>query len=89
MKWKDFFQRMFMDNGEPSLSRGATGMVVSFAMGWVTSLVRHNHSLPEFTGLCMLIGTLYTINRVTTTAETFATRKPGDPPPPPPPAATP
>jgi hypothetical protein len=51
-------------DGTPSFSRVATAGVVAFVLGWVTHLVGHDHRLPDFGGVCLLIGTLYGINKV-------------------------
>ena len=51
-------------DGKASFSRIMTLVLVAFAMGWVTVIVRHNFALPDFTGLALLIGTLYGINQV-------------------------
>lgn len=51
-------------DGKASFSRIITTVVVAFAMGWVTVIVRHNFALPDFGGLALLIGTLYGINQV-------------------------
>jgi hypothetical protein len=58
--WRGVFSEM---DGTPSFSRVATAVIVAFAMGWVTALVRANHQLPDFGGLVLLIGALYGVNR--------------------------
>ncbi len=61
----NFWRGVFSESdGTPSFSRVATAVIVAFAMGWVTALVRANHQLPEFGGLVLLIGTLYGVNKV-------------------------
>lgn len=62
MTFKQFFIGVFSDNGSPSFSRIATAVIVAFALGWVTHLVMHNNSLPDFAGLALFIGTLYGAN---------------------------
>jgi ABC-type uncharacterized transport system permease subunit len=63
----NFWRGVFSEpDGTPSFSRVATAMIVGFAMGWVTALVRMNHQLPDFGGLVLLIGALYGVNRVST-----------------------
>jgi hypothetical protein len=52
------------EDGKASFSRIATFVLVAFAMGWVTVIVRHNYALPDFGGLALLIGTLYAVNKV-------------------------
>ena len=62
---KPFWKWVFSEeSGTPSFSRVFTGLIVSFACGWVTELVLHNHALPDFAGLALFIGTLYGVNRV-------------------------
>ena len=60
-----FWRSVFSEpDGTPSFSRVATAVIVAFAMGWVTTLVRLNHQLPDFGGLVLLIGALYGVNKV-------------------------
>ncbi len=60
---KPFWKGVFSEtDGTPSFSRVATGFIVAFSLGWVTHLVWHNHSLPDFAGLALFIGTLYGAN---------------------------
>lgn len=59
--WRGVFSE---SDGTPSFSRVATAVIVGFAMGWITALVRVNHQLPDFGGLVLLIGTLYGVNKV-------------------------
>jgi hypothetical protein len=62
---KPFWRGVFSEpDGAPSFSRVATAVIVAFAVGWVTALVRMNHQLPDFGGLALLIGTLYGVNKV-------------------------
>jgi hypothetical protein len=63
MKFRDFVIGVFCDNGMPSFSRVATGLALAFACGWVTSLVRFNHALPDLIQLTMFVGALYGVNR--------------------------
>jgi hypothetical protein len=58
----DFWKRVFSDEGEPSLSRVATGVAVLFACVWISIIVAHNFALPDFAGVCFFIGTLYGLN---------------------------
>jgi len=58
--WRGVFSE---SDGTPSFSRVSTAVIVAFAMGWVTALVRINHQLPDFGGLVLLIGTLYGVNK--------------------------
>jgi hypothetical protein len=60
-----FWRGVFCEvDGVPSLSRVATAVVVAFAVGWATALVRLNHALPDFAGLSCFIGTLYGVNKI-------------------------
>lgn len=61
--WRGVFSEA---DGTPSFSRVATAVIVGFAMGWVTALVRVNHQLPDFGGLVLLIGSLYGVNKFST-----------------------
>jgi hypothetical protein len=62
---KPFWRGVFSEpDGTPSFSRVATSVIVAFAVGWVTALVRMNHQLPDFGGLVLLIGALYGVNKV-------------------------
>jgi hypothetical protein len=58
--WRGVFSET---DGTPSFSRVATAVIVAFAMGWITALVRANHQLPDFGGLVLLIGALYGVNK--------------------------
>ena len=59
-----FWRGVFSEpDGTPSFSRVATAVIVGFAVGWVTALVRANHQLPDFGGLVLLIGALYGVNK--------------------------
>ena len=58
--WRGVFSEI---DGTPSFSRVATAVIVAFAMGWVTALVRSNHQLPDFGGLVLFIGALYGVNK--------------------------
>ena len=61
---KPFWRGVFSEeDGTPSLSRVATMILVFFACGWVTYIVRKTTILPDFTGLIMFISTIYGINR--------------------------
>jgi hypothetical protein len=60
-----FWRGVFCEaDGTPSFSRVATGLIVAFALGWVTHLVWHNNALPDFGGLVMFIGALYGVNKI-------------------------
>jgi hypothetical protein len=60
----EFWKGVFSDNGSPSFSRVATGLIVAFSCGWVTHIVWTSHALPDFAGLALFIGTLYGLNRM-------------------------
>lgn len=59
--WRGVFSE---SDGTPSFSRLATAVVVAFAVGWTTALVKQNHALPDFAGLSCFIGTLYGVNKI-------------------------
>ena len=62
---RPFWRGVFSESdGTASSSRVFTGILVAFAMGWVTELVIKNHAMPDFGGLAMLIGTLYGVNKI-------------------------
>lgn len=62
--FRGFWRGVFSESdGSPSFSRVGSGLIVAFAMGWVTHLVWHNNSLPDFAGLALIIGTLYGLNK--------------------------
>jgi hypothetical protein len=72
---KDFWKRAFSDNGEPSFSRVGTAVALAFVCGWITEIVMHSKALPDFTGACLFIGTLYGLNVV----KNFGAAKPPTP----------
>jgi hypothetical protein len=49
-------------DGKGSLARIGTALAMFFSLGWVTFIVYREHKLPDFTGLCLFIGTLYGLN---------------------------
>lgn len=51
-------------DGTPSFSRIATAVIVGFACGWITAVVRWTHALPEFGGVGLFITVLYGTNKV-------------------------
>ena len=57
-----FMAGVFSDGGEPSFSRVGGGFALCFACGWITSIVLASHTLPDFGGVCLFIGTLYGVN---------------------------
>lgn len=65
----NFWRGVFSDGNQPSFSRVATGLIVAFSCGWVSHIVWHNHSLPDFAGLALFVGTLYGLNRASTLME--------------------
>ena len=50
-------------DGTPSLARVATAVLLAFACGWVTAVVRWTHALPEFAGLAGFVVILYGVNK--------------------------
>ena len=70
---QSFWRGVFCEtDGTPSFSRVATGLIVAFALGWVTHLVWHNNALPDFAGLVMFIGALYGVNKISAAVTTKA-----------------
>jgi hypothetical protein len=59
--WRGVFSE---SDGSPSFSRIATAVVVAFAVGWTSELVRLNHALPDFGGMTCFVGTLYGVNKL-------------------------
>jgi hypothetical protein len=71
-----FWKWVFCESdGTPSFSRIGTGVLLGFACGWTTALVRHNHALPEMGGLALFVTVLYGANKFATH---FGTRDPND-----------
>ena len=61
---KPFWAWVFCEtDGTPSFSRVATAVLVGFACGWVTSIVRLEHKLPDFVGLSLFVTVLYGANK--------------------------
>jgi hypothetical protein len=80
MTMKEFVLGVFSDGGAPSFSRVATGVVVGFACGWVTAIVRVTHTLPDFQGLSMFIALIYGVNVAGSVTAKVMTAKTGAPP---------
>jgi hypothetical protein len=59
---KTFWLGVFSDDGVPSFSRVATGILVIACVVWDSYLCFVNHSLPDFSGQALLIGTPYGLN---------------------------
>lgn len=53
-------------DGTPSFARVSTAVLLGFACGWVTAIVRASHALPEFGGLALFITCLYGANKFST-----------------------
>jgi hypothetical protein len=51
-------------DGTPSFSRVATGIIVAFALGWVSHIVARTHVLPDFAGLALFVTVLYGANKI-------------------------
>jgi len=65
---KQFLIGVFSDNEQPSFSRIASGVLVVFAVGWVTAVVVHTKNLPDPSELLALGGFItlfYGANRLT------------------------
>jgi hypothetical protein len=68
-----FITQCFHDaNNKPSFSRLATAVLIIFALIWVTRLVWINKTLPDFSGLCFLVGTLYGLDKAGQVADKIA-----------------
>lgn len=62
---RPFWAWVFCESdGTPSFSRVATAVLVAFACGWITAVVRYSHSLPELAGIGGFITVLYGANRI-------------------------
>ncbi len=60
---KPFWVWVFCEqDGTPSFSRVATGIIVAFALGWVTRIVCKSNILPDFAGLSLFVTVLYGAN---------------------------
>ncbi|HLZ08810.1 MAG TPA: hypothetical protein VKT80_09505 [Chloroflexota bacterium] len=59
---KAFWLGVFSDEGTPSFSRVATGILVVACVVWDSYLCFVNHALPDFSGQALLIGTPYGLN---------------------------
>ncbi len=60
-----FWRGVFSEpDGTPSFSRIATAVLVSFACGWVTALIRYTHTLPSLLDLGLFITVLYGTNQL-------------------------
>ena len=70
-----FLAGVFSDGGQPSFSRVATGVALIASIAWVSYLVIHNKTLPDFYGIAMFISVPYALNRLTNMAEVFAPKK--------------
>jgi hypothetical protein len=74
---KLFWVGVFSDEGTPSFSRIATGLIVLACIVWDTYLVFTNHALPDFSGQALLIGTPYGLNVAGKTVTKMRTSAPG------------
>jgi hypothetical protein len=73
----EFLKRVLSDGDQPSASRVMSVIIVLFACGWVSYLVKVNHALPAFDGLALLIGTPYGLNVLSKSASTVASAMKG------------
>jgi hypothetical protein len=64
MKFWAFWAGVFSDNGSPSFSRIGTAIALLCSCAWVTHIVWQTKALPDFSGVCFFIGTLYGLNVV-------------------------
>jgi hypothetical protein len=59
-----FWKWVFCEpDGTPSFARIGTGILLGFACGWVTAVVRWTHGLPELGGLSLFVTVLYGTNK--------------------------
>ncbi|MGA9042309.1 MAG: hypothetical protein WB421_17380 [Terriglobales bacterium] len=64
---KPFWAWVFCEtDGTPSFARIGTAVLVAFAVGWVTAIVKWSHALPEFGGLSLFVTVLYGANKFST-----------------------
>jgi hypothetical protein len=77
---KDFLLKAFSEeDGSPSSARVLSAIAMLFTIIWssaiiVTHLVRHFEPvLPDFSGLALLVGTPYAINKTTDIIGRFST----------------
>lgn len=67
MKFKEFVVSMFSEEpGVISFSRVATAVLISFVLGWDTSVIIHTHALPDavtLAGQAAFFSSLYAVNR--------------------------
>ncbi len=62
---QQFWKLVFCESdGSPSFSRVASGLLIVFACGWITSLVLKNHAIPDLAGIALLIGVPYGVNKL-------------------------
>lgn len=64
----NFLKAVFSESGEGSFSRVASAFLCMFACGWVSSIVYHNHKLPdpsELLALGAFVSLFYGINKGT------------------------
>jgi hypothetical protein len=66
---KKFLLGLFSDdNGVPSFSRIASGLIILSVLAWVTFVVIRDLKVPDLSGAAMFlsgsIGTLYSVNKV-------------------------
>lgn len=59
---KAFWTGVFSDEGVPSFSRVATGILVIACVVWDSYIYFVNHAPPDFAGQALLIGTPYGLN---------------------------
>jgi hypothetical protein len=62
---RPFWAWVFCENdGTPSFSRVGTAVILAFACGWISAVVRWTHSLPEFAGVSLFVTILYGANKL-------------------------
>ncbi len=64
---RPFWAWVFCESdGTPSFARVGTAVLLAFALGWVTAIVKWQHALPEFGGLGLFVTLLYGTNKFST-----------------------
>ena len=68
-----FIKGVFMDCGQPSFSRCASGLIVLASVGWVTFLVCKDGKMPDMAGITAYVSAalavLYSANKVANAIE--------------------
>lgn len=64
----NFLRGVFSDNGQPSFSRCASGVIVLSVLVWTSHVIFKTHALPDMGGISLFmstsVGTLYGTNKL-------------------------